>query len=92
MRIRRMIVRAVNKIRGVDAYALLRTRSNAHIPVASLALYMNMPYRVITDWEFEYAAIPKAQYEKAMKYLRECLKEREKLERKEFMESPVWRD
>lgn len=81
MRIRRMIVRAVNKIRGVDAYALLRTRSNAHIPVASLALYMNVPYMVITDWEFEYAAIPKAQYEKAMRYLHKCIEQREQAER-----------
>lgn len=92
MRIRQMIVRAVNKIRGVDAYALLRTRSNAHVSISSLALYLNIPLMVISDWEFEFAAIPKDQYEKAMKYLHECLEEREKLERKEFIESPVWRD
>ena len=80
MRIRKMIVRAVNKIRGVDTLELLRTRCNAHVPVSSLALYMNVPIMVINDWELDRAAIPKAQYEKAMKYLRERMEEREWME------------
>ena len=80
MRIRRMIVRAVNKIRGVDAFTLYETRCKSRVMLATLALYMNLPYIVIADWEMEYAAIPKTQYEKAMKYLRERMDEREWME------------
>lgn len=90
MRIRRMIVRLVNKIRGVNGLDLWRARCAAHVPKGSIALYMNVPVMVIDDWEAEYAAIPKAQYEKAMRYLRE---RREEREYKEFMGlSPVRRD
>lgn len=77
MRIRRMIVRVVNKIRGVDAWELHEMRCKALITIGSLALYMNVPYIVIADWENEYAAIPKTQYEKAMEYLRARREERE---------------
>lgn len=64
MRIRRMIVRVVNKIRGVNVDELYRMRNEAQIMVGSLALYMNLPPAMILDWEWEDAAIPKAQYEK----------------------------
>ena len=71
MRIRQRIVRAVNKIRGVDARELDRMRHETNVMCSSLALHLGVWLPTIFDWEAEYAPIPKAQYEKAMRYMRE---------------------
>ena len=89
MRVRRMIVRAINRLRGVDAKKMHEMRMRAGASLASMALHMNVPLLTVLEWEDETSAIMKAQYKKAMCYLYDVASERE---RKEFNESPVWRD
>lgn len=69
MRIRQRIVRAVNKIRGVDAWEFEQTRQKAKVSRSSLALYLGVSMVTIFDWEGEYIPIPKMNYESAMRYL-----------------------
>lgn len=78
MRIRQAIVRAVNKIRGVDAKELGRMHREANVMYSSLALHLGVSMPTLYDWEYEYTPIPKAQYEKAMRYLRERVEEFER--------------
>ncbi len=72
MRIRQAIVRAVNKIRGVDAKELDRMHHEANVMYSSLALYLGVSLHTVYDWESEYTPIPKDKYEKAMAYLKFC--------------------
>ena len=70
MKIRRRIVRIVNKIRGVEAKELDRMHHEANVMYSSLALKLGVSLATIYDWEAEYTPIPKAKYEKAMAYLK----------------------
>lgn len=73
MMLRQRVVRVVNKIRGVDAQELDRMHHEANVMYSSLALHLGVSLATIYDWEAEYTLIPKAQYEKAMRYLSERL-------------------
>lgn len=81
MRIRQAIVRAVNKIRGVEAKELDRMHHEANVMYSSLALHLGVQLWTIYDWKSEYTPIPKAQYEKAMCYLRERMEHSEQAKR-----------
>lgn len=72
MRIRQAIVRAVNKIRGVDAKELDRMHNEAGVMYSTLALQLGVSLYTVYDWEAEYTPIPKDKYEKAMAYLKFC--------------------
>ena len=70
MRIRQAIVRAVNKIRGVDAKELERMHRESRVMHSTLALKLGVALQTLYDWESEHTPIPKAKYEKAMAYLK----------------------
>ena len=78
MRIRQRIVRAVNKIRGVDARELDRRHHEANVMYSSLALHLGVSLYTVYDWEAEYTPIPKVQYVKAMRYLGERARQNER--------------
>lgn len=81
MRIRQRIVRIVNKIRGVEARELDRMHHEANVMYSTLALHLGVSLTTIYDWEAEYTPIPKVQYEKAMRYLRDRAEQAERATR-----------
>lgn len=76
--IRMKTVRLVNKIRGVETKELKRLRFEACITSGSMALHLGVSFIKYFDWEEEYAVMPKAQFEKAVQYLHDRMKEQER--------------
>ena len=69
MWIRRAIVRAVNKMRGVSAEDLRKMRYLADASISSVAMYMHVEFMMYYDWETEFRPIPPKDYARAVEYL-----------------------
>lgn len=69
MQIRRAIVRAVNKMRGVSAEELRKMCEVAEASMSSVSMYLNISMVTYYDWEQEFRPIPPKAYERATEYL-----------------------
>lgn len=69
MWIRRAIVRAVNKMRGVSAEDLRKMRELADASISSVSMYLHIEFMTYYDYETEFRPIPPEDYARAVEYL-----------------------